>query len=435
MIQDLKARVKSLMSSTLGYSVGEGTTRFFKHLSWIGVCFFFSKIVGSVATALAARWLGKTAFGEASLVVGSAGQIFYLIMLFGMHLSIIRYVSGNKRNPGSIVGLALALTTIMSLIVGGVVFAFPNFISHIMGVSPEILWYGFHFAVVFTIYMLFTSLLQAVNDFRARGLVELMFSLVLLPAFLLGFWIAPGRFESLVVAYIAAYALPSMLLVGYALRKVSPVNLAVTPDQGRDVIHYGLLNTIGLVGYMAIFAIQPLQINDMLSRDDVGVYRVYLMGTVGLSMFATNVLQAVFFPKASASSNRLEIWHTLMRLWRWAAPIVFIGFVVTGAAIVMVSGVKEYGFRLPLLLMFAAAATLISVQASVGMLITAQGVRGARYGILLSTTTAITSLVGTKFLVPQFGLVGGAATLVLTYTVAMAGTVLLRFVLDEKPAE
>jgi len=262
-----------------------------------------------------------------------------------------------------------------------------------------------------------------------------MFSIVLLPAFLLGFWVAPGRFESWVVAYISAYALPSMLLVGYALRKVSPVNLSVTPNQTRDVLNYGFLNTIGSVGYAVIFAIQPLQINNMLSEDDVGIYRVYMMGTVGISMFATNVLQAVFFPKASASTNRLGIWHSLMGVWRWAAPVVFLGFIAMGAAIVMVSGVKEYGFRLPLLLMFSAAATLMSIQASVGMLITAQGVRGARYGLLLSAITAATNLIGTKFLVQEYALVGAAAALVLTYTVAMAGTVLLRFVLNEKSTE
>ena len=433
MIQHIKLRARTLLSSMLGYTVGTGTTLFFKHLSWIGVCFFLSKILGSVATALAARWLGKTAFGEATLAVGSAGQIFYLIMLMGMHLSIIRYVAGNKRNPGSIVGLALAITGVMSLIVGGVVLAFPSLIGRLMGIGPDILWYGLHFAVIFVVYTIFTSLLQAVNDFRARGIVELLFSALLLPAFLFGYWVVPGQFESWVMAYIIAYALPSMFLVGYALRKVSPVNLSVSVTQTRNVFHYGFLNTIGSVGYAVIFAIQPLQINNMLSEDDVGVYRVYMMGTAGLSMFANNVLQAVFFPKASESSNRLGIWKTLMRLWRWAAPIAFVGFIALGAGIVMVSGVKEYGFRLPLLITFAAAATLMSVQASVGMIITAQGVRGARYGLVLSAVTALTNVVGTQYLVTHYALVGAAAALLLTYMVAMVGTVLLRFVIDEKP--
>ena len=435
MIQHMKLRARTLLSATLGYTVGSGTTLFFKRLSWIGICFFLSKMVGSVATALAARWLGATAFGEATLAVGSVGQIFYLIMLMGMHLSIIRYVTGNIRNPGSIVGLALSVSGAMIVIVGGVVLGFSGFMGRLMGISPDILWYGLHFAIIFVVYTIFTNLLQAVNDFRARGIFELAFSVLLLPAFLLGFWIVPGQFESWVMAYIIAYALPSLLLVGYALRKVSPVNLAVSATQTRDVLHYGFLNTIGAVGYAVIFAIQPLQINDMLSENEVGIYRVYMMGTVGLSMFANNVLQAVFFPKASESANRIGIWDTLMRLWRWAAPVAFVGFIALGAAIVMISGVKEYGFRIPLLLTFAAAATLMSVQASVGMIITAQGVRGARYGLLLSSVTAVTNFVGTHYLVTHYALVGAAAALLITYTVAMAGTVLLRFVLDDKPAE
>ena len=419
----------------LGYRIGEGTTRFLKHLGWIGGCFLLSKIIGSAAPAVAARLLGGSSFGDASLVLQSAGQLMYLAILLNMHLSMIRYGTGEGANRGAVVGVGLLVCAVTGLVIAAAVHFVPDRIAAVLHVDGGIVWYGFRFVVVFAIYTLLTSLLQMLNDYRARGVIEVVFAVLLLPGLLLGGRIAPGSYESLILAFIVAYGVPSILLAAYVLKRVAPVSLRLSLNEMRHMLGYGLLGTIGSIGYVLTFAVQPLQINDMLSNHEVGVYRVYAMGSVGMAMFATSVFQVVFFPKAAASTDRLAIWNPMLRVWIRLAPLAFLGFAALASVMLLLAGRQEYGYDIGLLAIFSLAATLMAFQSAFGMLITSQGVRGAHSGLWLSVVTGAVNVFATQWLVPRIGLHGGAVALVLSYTVAIAGTMYLKRILrNDTPA-
>lgn len=428
----LRNVLESRVSGLLGYKIGDGTTRFLRHLGWIGACFFLSKLIGSAAPAIAARLLGGSSFGDASLVLQSAGQLMYLIILLNMHLSMIRYGTGNDTHRGAVVGVCLTVSFVMLMLVTAAVHLAPTQIAGLLRVDEGIVWYGFRFAVVFAVYTLLTSLLQALNNFRARGVVEVFFAVLLLPGLLIGGMIAPGSYESLILAFLIAYGVPSILLAGYVLRRVTPVSLRVPRAQVWHILGYGFLNTFGSIGYILTFAVQPLQIHNMLSSHEVGIYRVYAMGSVGMAMFATGVFQVVFFPKASAAKDRLAIWNPMMRVWVRLAPLAFVGFAALASIMVLLAGRHEYGYDPALLAIFSLAATLMAVQSAFGMLITSQGVRGASHGLWLSLAMGLVNVFATQLLVPRFGLVGAASALVLSYSVALVGTQYLKHVLYER---
>ena len=204
-------------SRVLGYQVGPGTTRFLRNLGWIGFAFAASKVIASAAPILAARLLGPAAFGNASLSVQSVGQFYYLMMLFGMNVAVVRYGAG-KAEPGAVIAACLVTSATLSCTVWVAVFAFPSLWARAFGVNEDVVWISLRFAALFAVYTLVTSILQALERFKARGLAEVALAVLLLPGLLLGGLVAPGSYQSLVLAYILAYGLAGALFLPVAFR-------------------------------------------------------------------------------------------------------------------------------------------------------------------------------------------------------------------------
>src|SRR5690606_290317 len=135
-----------------------GIRSFLKNLSIVTVFFAVSKVFSSAATILMARYLGRTGFGEAQVVLLVA-QFLSLFMLFGLNIAVIRYGAAAKR-PEPVLTTSLYLVGFTS-ICGTVLFWLVRHpLGDLINLGEAKLQWALGLGWLFTGYIMLTSLYQ-----------------------------------------------------------------------------------------------------------------------------------------------------------------------------------------------------------------------------------------------------------------------------------
>ncbi len=399
--------------------MGGGGIRFLKNLSWIGLCFGISKVFSSLAPIAAAKIMGPEVFGEASLVLTTA-QLFYIVMLFGMNVAVVRYGAG-RADPTREITTSVLITLAASVYTTVVIVLGRQAIMYWAHINAETIRYGLLFALAFTFYTLLTSALQALHRFKERGVAEVALSLLMVPGLVFGILLF-GKHDTrgLPFAYIMAYIVASLPWVWMILGRRTRLSTVERP-QLLEMVKYGGLACSGNIGFILIYSIQPLQVNAYLTATDVGVFRAYSMASIGMAAYFTTVFNTVFFPKASASTDRVGLWKTLLRVWSWGWIPAFLGFIVLELVLISLMGREKYRLDPMLVCLFAGASTLVSFQGSMAQIVNAAGVRGVGVGIVISSLSGVACFLSSAWFLPRFGVAGSAWAVVVAYGVALVG--------------
>lgn len=393
----------------------QGAARFLKDLGWIGVSFTAARIVSGLCSILAARLLGPEEYGRVGLAV-AAGSLLSTLMLLGMNAAIVRYGAGGPGASSAFgIGARLAgvgfLVTTVALIAGG------RRLGELLGLPAAILWSGWAYATAFSGYALAAGILQALGRFAQRGWTEIGLAGLTLAFFGSGLALHRPSFASLVLAYVSALAV-------VAAATLWPLRSQVLPqpqDGGRrsPMIRYGIYTMGCGVGFFLTSTVQALLLNALLSTRDVGIYAAHTLASVGLAMFVGSLFSTVFFPKASASTDRRRLWRGLWKAWLFALVPSFLAFALAQCVVLVLMGRAVFIPEPRRIALFALGSCVVLMQTSVGQVIGAEGVRGARLGLVMSLAMGGLNLAGSLTLIPRFGIEGAVAAMTVSYAVGL----------------
>ncbi|MGC8841998.1 MAG: lipopolysaccharide biosynthesis protein [Candidatus Sumerlaeaceae bacterium] len=417
-----KARGASLIARLTGRSFASSSARSFaKSAGWIGITFLFSRAIGMIVPLLAARYLGKEIFGKATLAI-TVGQFLSMVMLLGMNNAVVRY-GAPKQQPREEVAAALFVTAFATLAVLLVVgLGGGQALACTFHFEKDIIHWGVLFALFATAYVLTTSFLQAFHRFYERGVGELLTAVSVVFGFGCGV-LAYGRH---LAAYLLAICLAFLTATCYAVyhtKRHLGTMAWPAPHTLRVMTAYGTLSTLGNIGFILTFYIQPMILNKLLSASEVGLFRVYQTASITIAQSLSVIFNTVFFPKASASANRKELWRVTWRLWAVALLPLGAAYILSQLVLIPVAG-RDYPLNWNLMGLFAITSLFITVQSTVGQFLGAEGVRGVAAGLVVSIVTG-SVCVGTSYLlVPRFHLAGACLALLFAYAIALVLVIL-----------
>lgn len=402
-------------------SLGPGTHSFLKNLSVITIFFSLSKVFSSIAAIIMARYLGVAGFGEAQVVL-LVSQLLSLFLLFGFHVGIIRYTARESR-PDPVIATAIYLSGLTTIIFTAIFWMLRDTIGEQLGLNETKIYWAISIGLLFSAYTMLSTIYQIFSEFKQRGVIEMSFAALLLPGLAIGHFLVGRNYTSALIAYGFAYFLCLPPMIWRFRRQLSPRNL-FSPHT-RELVSYSALSLLSNTGYIVTFLIQPLQIQWAYGEDEVGMFRLYSMSSVALATFATTIFYTVFFPKVSASSDKQAIWRRLTAAWLRAAFPIMVLF-----AIILVITVNLSGGEFPLVwtyvALFAIASTLIAITTTYGQILASQGVRGMRWGLVISLISAITNYSLSALLIPPYGITGALVALIVNYILTLTTAVAVR---------
>lgn len=369
-----------------------------------------------IVPLFAARYLGKEVFGKATLAI-TVGQFLSIIMLLGMNNAVVRY-GAPRQYPREEVGAAILVTivatfgTILTLYLGG-----GAFLTQTFRFEETILNWGVVFALFATAYVLTTSFLQSFHIFYERGVGELLAALSVVIGFATGIGVLGRHFAAYVVGTCLAFFVATAYSVWHSCRHLGRVGFPARRTLSV-MSAYGILSTLGNVGFVLTFYFQPMLLNKLMSVGELGVFRVYQTASITIAQSLSVIFNTVFFPKASASSDRRELWCVTWRLWLIALVPLGVAYVVSQFLLIPLAG-KDYPLDWSLIGVFAITSLVITVQSTVGQFLGAEGVRGVAAGLGISMVTGLTCLGLTYVLVPALHLTGACLALLISYAIAL----------------
>lgn len=339
------------------------------------------------------------------------------MMLLGMNAAIVRYGAGGSgarsafAGGARIVGIGMLVTTAV-LVAGG------RRVGDLLGLPIAIVWCGWAYAVAFSGYALATSIQQALGRFVQRGWSEIAFAGLSLAFFVSSLALFTPGFTSLVFAYVFAHAVA-------AAASLWPLRSELLPpprDRGRTspMLRYGFYTMGCGVGFFLTASVQAFLLNALLSTREVGIYAAHGLASVGLAMFAGSLFSTVFFPKASASTDRPRLWRGLWKAWLFALVPLFLAFALAQGVVLILMGRAAFSLVPGRIVLFALCSCIVLMQTSLGQVIGAEGVRGARLGLVMSLAMGGLNLTGSLVLIPHWGIEGAVAAMTASYAVGLA---------------
>lgn len=407
-----------------------GTKTFFKNLSIIGVAFIISKVFSTIANVVAARFFGKDLFGELSLAMQVA-TFSMMLMMGGLNSAVMRYGAG-KKDPSQEIATAFYMSLLYSAVVIAVTFLASDFITGwLPSVSKSMLIWGSLLGFGMTIYTLLNAFTQTLHRFKVRGVAEIVFGALLLPGFYLGFLLEGKNYTSLIIAYLICYLITG-IWISTKLRGGLKWNFLPTAER-NTMLKYGMFSIFTCISYIMTFVVQPFQIDYYVGKGDLGIFRVYSMASIMIAGYLSSTIQTVFFPKISASNNKLGIWRRTLSAWIKIWPCLLIFYVVLTWISVLMSGKEEYPLNWSWVFLFSLSSSLLTVMNSFGQLITAEGHRGMKWGIITSAFSGLVNFTATAFLVPRYGVGGAAGALAINYFLTIAALFVVKGLVYNKP--
>jgi O-antigen/teichoic acid export membrane protein len=420
--QRLRAILRSAFSRLFGISPTSGIKHFFRDLGIIVVSFAIARVLSAIASIAAARLLGRDEYGNSQLVI-TVAQLFSIFALFGLNSAVIRYGAGRKDPQGV---TSTAFWYVAAGIVGTIALSllFAGFVIRAFAITANMYTLGVICGVVYSLMLMANSLQQTIGRFALRGMVEIAFSGIFLVMVITLLLIGPRDYVLASWAYIVAYALTGVIGLVPILAFVRLTDFR--RQQLARMMPYSVYNFVSAIGFFLMYSFQRPLLNRLLeSSGEVGIFSIYSTASLNLAVFIGSMVTTVFFPRAAARANREHIWRLAVRTWVLAAPLLFVGMSIAQAAVVYLSG-KDYPLEIGLIAMFALAACVITIQTNLGVVIGAEGDRGARLGMMMSLTLGATNLLLSWLLIPIFRVYGAPLALTISYAIGIAWLTLVR---------
>ena len=388
-----------------GFRVGPHTLALFHGLRWNTPAAFIARILCGLASLGVARWLGPAGYGQANLALASTFWI-QIPLFIGIPTAVMHYVpqaKGNERDQYAASGIfLLAIAGAATFLIA---YAALPFWADLQGITPAVFQLAMVWCLGFAFYVVATSLLSAYELFAERARYEIVFALLFASS------IAAAKLLHFLhpVSYLWAYTLAYGLTGGIALWKVWPKSFftSINRRSVNMLLGYGMLALLLNIVHALFNAPARLIINKHLALTDVGILSAYQAGSIQMAFFFIGIISRVFFPIASRTPDRVELFRKVNRfMWISCIPLVLMYIAVLVLSIVALG--RNYPLRVLDLIIFSIAATLTTYFNLFSWLLASEGKRGVVIFALTGLLAGGINAWGALYFIPIRGVTGAA---------------------------
>jgi O-antigen/teichoic acid export membrane protein len=386
-------------------------------LGWIGILYGAARASTLLTQLLAGRWLGPAEYGRANLVVAAAAYL-QIIPMLGFPLATSKLVADEKdeERRSRLVSTALAAFAAWTLLSLPLMAAAHRFLQEAMSLPPSLFFLSTLLALATALSQVLASPLLGLKRFAHRGLVEMVYGFSA-PLLLIALILATGPTYRAMILAFSGSLLASSAYALWSLRR--SLVLEFDPDFLKAVGRYAATATLTLFATACVLAPARLFLNRGGSAREVGLFSAYFTATVQVALAFLYMLQAVLVPMASGAEGQRELWPLFRR---WAAPAAAAAFAFFG--LTALGGLALFGSRYPLDLgwaaVFAAAAALVLLHGAASALYAARDFSGLRVSVVGALAAGLGNVALTARLVPVYGVMGAALSLVLSFSGGLA---------------
>lgn len=375
-------------------------------------------LLGLVSAALVARAYGPGGNGEIAIAVLLALTLSTFLS-FGVASANAYHLGSGKLNLRQVVNANIKIYFCLTVAGGVLGWLVVNYFREIFfpGVTTEILWFALVLFPLVLINGFVASIFQGVQDFRAYNLLTLVQPLTFCGGVII-LWIADAGSPSDV---IAVHILSNVVQLLFALRPMmAHLNYSSeghSDEPVRDTLTYGwkahVSNILAFMNYKA----DVLLANFFLGPAATGVYVVAV--SLGEKLWLiSQAVSTVLLPKLSQLAKDEDSRRTLTPIiTRWVLLATLLSgiflAVVANWLIFVVFG-DSYSGALTALWMLLPGIIFASAARVLANDIAARG--RPELNMYTAFFVLVINVIGNLFLIPLYGLVGGAAATSIAYT-------------------
>jgi O-antigen/teichoic acid export membrane protein len=396
---------------------GEEVMKFARNLSYVGLGTVLASLFSFSYNIIAGRVLGPAGYGGFTLVQ-SIAMFLYIPMLLGLNTAMIKYCAESRdqdqqRKIISTAYGAIICLTVVSVMLYGI---FRHQIATIFSVNQEIIVLSILFAVIFVFYTLATSSLRGLHLMKDYAVFQPIYGITLLSALLVFIYIQFNSFKAMVYATYLAYAVVGSIIVVRFLKQY--LTFIIDRSWLSTLWKYSSVAVIGGLSFTLYTNIDRIMINYYMDVESVGIYGVYYYASFTVLTLVSGIFTTVFFPTASKSHDKSSLYGKLNKtvpyLLMLGIPAALIGEYV----ILRLFG-KGYPIQLPLMLVFAFAAILVTWYGIYAWFFNSEGIDGAKLTVSGTLIIAIANIILNIILIPQIGLYGAIGATALAFALGL----------------
>ena len=375
-----------------------------------------SLLLNFIVNVSAARLLGPFEYGQFTLV--QAISIFLCMsMLPGYDNALIKYVSEKDifEYQSKIISISYIIVTVLSTVSVLIYLCFANLLSKFFSVSNFIIILSIFFAVSFAFFTLSMSTLRGIYKMKNLGILQILFSVILICVF--GLFMSQKIYSSIsiVFSFIFAYLAISLIILittsRHYFHKVFDTLCAT------KLTKYSFFCLIGGVASAICGNFDKLVINYYMSLKDVGQYGVYCITAFSAISILYSTFLTVFFPFASKYQNKGAIFSKVNLLIPYF--IIFsIPFIVISQFIMLQFYGNQYPFILGLSILFGIAGICICVNGIYAWLMASVGSVGIKITTISAIASALSCVGLNLILIPAYSFYGAVLSFIISYLIS-----------------
>lgn len=372
---------------------------------------------------LSIRILGPEEYGK-FILIQSVAMFISIPMAWGYNTALIKYTSetDDVKIKSEIISTAGITIFSLSLVSTIIFFYFTNFFSNFFSIPSDLFYLSIVFALIYIIYIFSTSLLKGFFEIKILSVLQPMYSLTLLIAFLIGVFVFTQSYFAVFLASIIAYGVFAFLTF-IILRKKFSFNFNIPIF--KKMSHYAFFAAIGGLSFILCTNVDKLLLNKFLTTADVGIYSAYYTAALMVPSLLGTILYTILFPYASKEKNLLVIFQRLDNLFPY--------FLTIGGALGCLSTFiflslfgKEYPVNFLLIFLFAFAGILVFYCGLIEWVINSVGIKGIKMTCGIDVIIAIGNVVLNIILIPIFGLFGAIFSTIIAFSIGLSILIIKR---------
>ncbi len=396
------------MIRQLRSTLSEGFLKFLKNLATFSILFGIAKIFSIIIQVSAGRILGSYEYGKFSYIL-SLSSIFLTFISFGVHTTIVKYVSENKRKDDvflTVIYKTIPITLFLSIII----LFFSEEISKILKIGEKYIFASMFFAILLYTQATFRSLLMGYYKYRTIGNLEILFLASALIFFIILLKYSGSTVYSILFAYILAYLLYITLAFKYFFSIIKKSR--ILPEISKNILNFSFFAYITNISAVWLGNIERVLLQRYFNLSTVGVFQAYYYSTITLVQLINTIFVTVYFPEISKRDRKsvaIKINEVSKRI-----PVIFPAFSLISLAVVYAYG---YGIDIKLLLIFLAASFLLFYFALYNPFLVSLKDIGIKYNFILNITSSLAEIISNIILVPIYGIYGAAISILISNAV------------------
>jgi len=383
-----------------------------------------------ILAIVAGRFLGPEGYGKYVLLQSIAMYLF-IPMLFGMNISILKYLPSIKNSENEqkqIISSLFLLVAICIIISSLIFFTFSGIITDFFSIPSDIFVYSIIYAVLFSLFTIVMNILSSLFKMRAYAIYQVIYAIFLLSSFIV-IYLNIFSFKALIYAQFIAYIVIIVLAIIFSIKKYFTFVLDKTKIY--QLLSYGAVSVIGCLSYVVYTSIDKIFINKYLSLADVGLYGIYSIASVNVFLLFYNIFITVFFPSVSRSDDKLSVYNKINQFIPHTFLLGLPLLIILQYVILIFLG-AQYPFDLTIATLFGIAAIIMCIFNIYTSIINSVGISGAKINTYIQVLLAILCIITNILLIPVLGIKGAIVSIIISYVIAILLIFFKRGVLSAK---